>query len=85
MSKTFKGVRSMTRILINGERVTSTKYIQYVNSIEINTYGLVHELRPKHEVQEIADFIYNCCQKCTGVIMFNNCIIQKEDVRKVQL
>ena len=75
----------MTLIFINGERMVNIEYIQNVHSVEVKALGLVHKLRPRAEAQLIADFVYNCCQKCTGVIMFNNCIIQKEDVQRIEL
>ena len=72
----------MIKIKINGKEVQSLQPITTVTSVDIVVNGMFRHLVPRPQAKGIADFVWDCCQKCTGVIMYNNTIVQKEDVTK---
>ena len=71
------------QIIINGKQVKSTERVADVRSVSVNIVGFrVMVERPRAKV--IVSFVYDCVQRCTGVIMFNNLIIRKEDVKEIK-
>ena len=70
-------------IKVNGQEIDSMVVPEVVNSVEVLTPLRIPLPASKEEVKKVHDFVYECCQKCIGVISYNKTIIQKEDVKKV--
>ena len=73
----------MIEIRINGILIKTTSYIEDVRGIEIKT-SVFPTVMERTQARALIKFLYDCTQRCTGVITYNNVIISKEDVRELK-
>lgn len=71
-------------IKINGEPLKSLTPLEEVTSVEIRTLGIPVRME-RSNARALVSYIYDCTQKCTGVISYNGVIMEKEAVKEIKL
>lgn len=74
----------MIEIYINGILLQTLAPIKEVRGIEIRTMNFRVPM-PRAKAKSLVDFLYEATQRCTGVITYNNVIIDKADVKEIKL
>jgi len=73
----------MLTIKVNGKQLKKLKHFKNIKTISITTSS--HSvIIPKEDARAIATYIYEATQRCVGTIMYNNTIIQKQDVKEIK-
>ena len=73
----------MIEIRINGEVLRDLTPIKEVRGIEIKTLN-IPVVMGRESARNLTKFLYAATQKCTGVITYNNVIIDKTDIREIR-
>ena len=73
----------MIQIFINSVLLVNLTPIEDVKSIEIRTSNFP-AIMERTKARALITFLYDCTQRCVGVITYNGIIIEKESINEMR-